>query len=137
MMLSITSVATVITFADLGLGFGLQNRIPELQISKDNSLHRAVSSTFFFLAASSLIVFFIFFLFGQNIEWYKVLNLHSLSAIAEVNTSIYLFAFFLCLSIPFSIVQKIQIGFQEGYNTNIWSSGGSLMGLLALFYYII
>ena len=133
MMLSITSIAAVITFADLGLGFGLQNRIPELVNTKDNSLHRAISSTFFFLVASSLAVFSVFFLFSQTVDWYEVLNLHSKSAISEVNASVYLFAFFLCLSIPFSIVQKIQIGFQEGYNTNIWSSAGSLMGLVTLF----
>lgn len=132
MMLSITSIAAVINFADLGLGFGLQNRIPRLIQEKEDILHRTISSTFFFLVFSSVIVFAFFCFVSNFIDWEDLLNLHSQQAKDEVDLSVYLFAFFLCLSVPFSIVQKIQIGLQEGYNTNLWVSGGSAFGLIVL-----
>ncbi|NID11659.1 lipopolysaccharide biosynthesis protein [Fibrivirga algicola] len=133
MMLSITSIAAVINFADLGLGFGLQNRVPRLLKEDRSILQRTISSTFYFLAFSSILVFFLFCILTFNINWQQILNIHSKDAINEVEISVYLFAFILCLSVPFSIVQKIQIGFQEGYNTNLWVSGGNLFGLFALF----
>ena len=36
------------------------------------------------------------------------------------------------LNMPLDIVQRVQIGYQEGFETNLWLAAGSLMGLSAL-----
>ncbi|ADB40913.1 lipopolysaccharide biosynthesis protein [Spirosoma linguale] len=133
MMLTITSISAIITFADMGLGFGLQNKIPVLSRKSDDSLHKVISSAFFFLILTSLTILLIFFLISLNIEWSTTLRLKSLIAMNEANISVWIFAFCLTTVIPFSIVQKLQIGLQEGYLVNFWATGGNIFGLILLY----
>ncbi|TAE27307.1 MAG: hypothetical protein EAZ91_16195 [Cytophagales bacterium] len=132
MMLTITSISTLITFADLGLGFGLQSKIP-LLIGDERALHKVISSAFFFLTTTAILILSVFLVAFLYIDWVHALHLSSPAAKAEVNLSVILFAICILIVIPFSIVQKIQIGAQKGYITNFWITGGNLLGIILLY----
>ncbi|WP_461138427.1 lipopolysaccharide biosynthesis protein [Spirosoma pomorum] len=136
MMVAITSVSALISFADFGLGFGLQSKIPELVKKKDNSLQEAVSSTFYFLLFVSIIILCVSLPLLRTIDWGSSLNLSSATAINESLDSVLIYTLCLLIVIPFSVVQKLQIGLQEGYYTNLWIALGNFTGvLLILLYY--
>ncbi|KAB7729358.1 oligosaccharide flippase family protein [Rudanella paleaurantiibacter] len=133
MLLTITSMAALINFADLGLGFGLQNKIAHLAQKSKQELRKAISSTFAFLVCSSIAILLIFSLINNSILWGEVLHLKSKTAIDEANVSVWFFVICFTVSIPFSIVQKIQIGLQEGYYTNLWTICGNLFSLVFIY----
>jgi len=132
MMLTITSISTLITFADLGLGFGLQSKIPIL-VKNLNGLHKLISSAFYFLVVSSLLIATFIFIVSVVVDWPTALHLKSSKAIEEVDISIWVFAMCIIIVIPLSIVQKLQLGLQKGYITNFWVTMGNIMGLVLLY----
>jgi O-antigen/teichoic acid export membrane protein len=135
MMATIVSFLALMSFADFGLGYGLQNRIPELEKDEDR-LHSAISSTFFFLAGVAFLLILFFTAVYSKIEWYKIFNVDSNLARLEAADSIYVLFVLFVINVPLSIVQKVQGGFQEGYFNNLWSTFGSVIGLGALYYCI-
>ncbi len=135
---AVMGVLGYISFADLGLGLGLQNKLPKA-ISDKNSkkINELVSSSFFTLVLSGLfiasVVFIVNFL-GVNLGEIFGLKDNALDkeATLALNTLLYLFAF----SIPFSISEKIYNSYQEGYFVNFWMTLGKLLGLGVLFFVI-
>ena len=132
MMETMVSLITIMNFADLGLGFGLQNRVAELNNSNEKSLHNAVSSVFSVLIITSIIITTLFIFFYSRVSWEKVFNVNSILAKNEVNNSVLIFFVCFIIQIPFSIVQKLQNGFQEGYKGEVWRSIGNICGLCFL-----
>lgn len=138
MMTTIVAAVSLMNFADLGLGYGLQNRIPEYASRKEEAqLERAVSSTFFFLCIVSVMILLGFLAVYPFVAWNKLFNVSSATAITESAPSVLVLVLCFSISIPISIVQKIQGGFQEGYFNNFWQSAGSVAGLGLLYLAIV
>lgn len=137
MMETMVSLIAIMNFADLGLGFGLQNRVAELAHSDEkNSLHKAISSVFTALLLTSSILTILFIYFYSKISWSSIFNIKSEIALTEVNPSVFIFFVCFIVQIPFSIVQKLQTGFQESYKSEIWRSAGNLCGLVMLLWVV-
>ena len=136
MMMTIVSMLALMNFADMGLGLGLQNRIPKLENNKD-LFQTTVSSTFFFLTMVSLVLSVVFTLLYFLIDWPKAFNVETDIAKAEAGYSVLVLFFCFVINIPLSIVQKTQGGLQEGYYNNLWHTTGSVIGLGALYYAVI
>lgn len=119
---------------DLGLGIYLQNKIPELTYSPDSSLlHRAVSTVFFSLVGIAIFFLFLFTLIEPNVNWNLLLKANNAE---NISTSIRLFAYCWVVYLPFSMVQKIRIGYQESYQSDIWISVGNVLGLVLCFVFV-
>lgn len=130
---TLLSVIVVLGFADLGLGLGLQNRVALLAKSKgQHNLKKAISSTFFFLVLVSFLAGMVLWLAWPYINWSELLNLHSGQAIDEASTAVAILASCFLFSLPFTIVKKLQNGFQTGYFNEIWTGVGNIAGLLLL-----
>ena len=61
--------------------------------------------------------------------WSRIFSLSSQEAIDEANPSIAIFLFASALSLPFSLVRRVQDRFQEGFYNNIWQILGSVSAL--------
>jgi O-antigen/teichoic acid export membrane protein len=119
---------------DLGLGMYLQNKIPELTYSEDKLLlHRAISTVFFALTGIALLLLIIFMVFEKNIYWSTIFKSANAS---EALKSVRLFAYCWVIYLPFSMVQKIRIGHQESYKTDIWITIGNILGLVICFVFV-
>lgn len=130
MMETIIALIMMLSFADLGLGFGLQNRIAELENNQDEKkLHRAISSVFYVLVFFAMILAVFFYLLFHMVAWDKLFNVKSELAISEAPVAVLFFFVCFIIQIPFSIVRKVQVGLQEGYINEIWRSIGNIVGL--------
>jgi O-antigen/teichoic acid export membrane protein len=119
---------------DLGLGMYLQNKIPELTYSEDKTLlHRAISTVFFALLGMALFFLIIFLIFEKNIDLRTIFK--SADAVDALK-SVRMFAYCWVLYLPFSMVQKIRIGYQESYITDIWITVGNVLGLVICFAFV-
>ncbi len=135
--MTVLSFTMLLTFSDMGLGLGLMNKVAEYDIAENKeSLKKAISSTFFlltfiatFLAISSYFVL----LFA---DWAAVFKITNDATIAEADLSILIFALSFIISLPFSIIIKLQAGFQEGYYNNLWDVGGNLLSLILLILFV-
>ena len=130
MWMTISSIITMIGFADLGLGLGLLNTISEAHGQEDRQAAvRYVSSGFFMLSAVALVFLIVFAASYSFVPWQRVFNVKSPQAIREAGPAIGVFIACFTVAMPLGVVQQIQLGYQEGFVNGIWESVGRVLGL--------
>ena len=132
--MTISSAVALLVFADLGLGNGVVNPVSQADGANDRR-HAAevVSSAFFMLSGIALVVAMLFCAISRLIPWHAVFNVTSPVTRLELQPTIaVVFACFV-VSLPFGVVQRVQIGYQEGYRNNLWEMSGSILGLGGMF----
>jgi O-antigen/teichoic acid export membrane protein len=128
--MTISSVIAVLAFADLGIGNGLINSIVEANGTDDfQGAQKSMSSAFFLFVGIGAAVLFLFALAYPLISWSQAFNVTSILAIKESGPAIAVFVACLALSLPLDTVQRVQLGFQEGFESNLWQCLGNLLGL--------
>lgn len=128
--MTISSAVAFLTFADLGLGNGLLNAVSKAN-GLDNSTDAttAVSSAFFMLSGVAIFLFVIFWIIYPHIAWARIFNVTSYAAIRESGPTMAILIAICLINMPLGIIERIQMGFQEGYKNQLWLSAGSLLGL--------
>src|SRR6266478_6630305 len=63
------------------------------------------------------------------VSWADVFRVTSAQARAETAPALMVFACCFALNIPLDLVQRAQLGLQQGFRMNLWQVGGSLAGL--------
>jgi O-antigen/teichoic acid export membrane protein len=128
--MTISSIIAIIGFADLGMGNGLLNAISEANGKDDQQLGREYTSSAFFMLMSVAIIFaIIFMVIFPLISWKKVFNVSSALAVAEAGPGMAVFIGCFLVNMPLGIVQRIQLGYQEGFINNLWQGLGNVLGL--------
>ena len=131
--MTITSVVTFVSFADLGIGNGLLNAISEAHGKNDRESARTyVSSALAMFLSIAVLLGFIFWVIYPRISWAALFNVSSAQAVNESGPALVMFAACFLLSIPLGIVQRVQMGYQEGFVNSLFQGLGSLLGLAAL-----
>jgi ADP-heptose:LPS heptosyltransferase/O-antigen/teichoic acid export membrane protein len=132
--LAMTSIITLIAFADCGLGFSLMNDVAySVGRGADDSVQRSVSSTFFVLAAIGGLGCLLFAAAYPFIPWQAAFRTATVAEATEVSRTVAVIVCGFLLTLPFTIVQRVQSAHQEGFKTQAWEIGGvvfSLAGLL-------
>jgi O-antigen/teichoic acid export membrane protein len=131
--LTVTSFTAFLGFADMGVGNGLINAVSEANGRNDRALAREyVSSAFFMLATVAAIVGIFLSALYPRIGWSRLFNVSSAITLLEVGPTVAIMATCFLISLPLGIVQRVQIGYQEGYIDSSWQCLGCLLGLGAL-----
>ncbi len=131
--MTITSVVAMMSFADLGIGSGLLNCISEAHGKEDReSLHRYVSSAFFILAGIAGLLLGLSALAYPIVPWPRLFNVSSATAVREAGPAVLVFLSCFVLNMPLGVVQRLQTGHQEGFETNLWNVAGNLTGFMLL-----
>lgn len=137
MWMTISSLLALMTFADLGLGSGLVSTISGSVGRRDNAaIVQAVSSAFFLLCGISAAILVIFLATYQFVPWGRLFAVHGADALVEVGPSVAAFVVCFAIGLPFSVVQRLQMGFQESWRSNIWQAGGSLFTLFGILWVV-
>lgn len=138
MWATISSFVGLLSFADLGIGNGLLNAISEANGKDDKQLAKEyVSSAFFLMIGLAVILAAGFSLVNKLVSWPSIFNVNSQTAIVEAGPAIIIFMVCFLVNLPLGIVQRIQMGYQEGFVNSIWLTVGhlfSLAGLLVVIY---
>ena len=131
--MTISSVIALLGFADFGMGNGLLNAISEANGRDDTGKAvRAVSSAFYMLVGISILIAVLFMAVYPIIPWKRVFNVESPLAVSEAGPTMAVFFSCFLINLPLGIVQRIQMGYQEGARNNLWLILGSLLGLAGL-----
>jgi len=128
--LTIGSVAAFLTFADLGLGNGLLNAVADAEGRDDHEASaRAVSSAFFMLLGVAVLFALVGMVAYPLVDWDRVFNVSSPVAVAEAGPAVAVFVACFLVSMPLGIVERVQLGLQEGFANSLWEGLGAVIGL--------
>ena len=128
--MTISSAVVLLVFADFGLGSGVVNAVSQTD-GADDRQHAAevVSSAFFMLSGVAVVVTTLFSTLSTVVPWHAVFNVTSPAARLELQPTIAVVVACFVVSLPLGVVQRVQIGYQEGYRNNLWEMCGSILGL--------
>lgn len=131
--MTITSLLAVLQFADFGVGNGVLNSIAEARGQDDEEkAKRIVTSGLVLLTTIGVGCFLIFLLAFQFIDWSKVFNITS-EITVEAKQSMLVFVVFFVISLPLLIVQRVQMGYQDGFYVHLWGTLGSILLVVGIF----
>jgi O-antigen/teichoic acid export membrane protein len=127
--MTITSVVSMMSFADLGVGNGLLNSISEAH-GRDQvaSVRKYVSSAFFVLFGIAILLVGLFAVAYPFVPWPRLFNVSSALAAHEAGPAVVVFLACFLINLPLGVVQRVQTGYQEGFASDLWSAAGGLLG---------
>lgn len=131
--MTITSIITLLSFADLGMSNSLVNSVSEASGKNDDArLHRDISNGFVIMFFVALCIGVAIGLLYPFVNWASVINVTQPLAIAEAGPALAIYVTMFLISLPLSVVQRVQIGLQEGWRANLWQFVGQLAALAGL-----
>jgi O-antigen/teichoic acid export membrane protein len=132
--MTVTSVVSMLTFADFGIGNGLLTVVAEASGRDDQiAIRRFVSSGFAiltFISAGILLLFFA--VVYPAVNWAHVFNVVSPAAKAEAGPAIAALMLCVAASISTLIVPRVQLALQHGFISNLFVTIGLFASLAAI-----
>lgn len=127
---TIASFAGFMAFADLGLGNGIVSQIAQADGRGDRkTIEQTVSTAFYLLCGTALGLLLIYGVVSPTVPWRNVFNVKTPLAMAEAGPAMSCFVVCFLVNLPVSVVQKVQMALQDGFNSYLWACVGSLAGL--------
>ena len=130
---ALTSLTSMLVFADLGLGNGLLNVVSDAYGREDrDTATRAVASAFFMLVALAVIVGIALVVVLPLVNWDGVFRLSGADATPEVGATIGVVLATFLVALPLGVVERIRMAYQEGYINSIAGMTGTIGAFIAL-----
>jgi O-antigen/teichoic acid export membrane protein len=131
--MTISSVLAMASFADFGVGNGVLNTVAKA-FGKDDmeGVRKAVSSGFAVLNTIAILLLLSFFSIYRFINWANFFRVVSPQARAEAGPALAVFAVCFALNISMDVVQRVQLGLQQGYRYGLWQLCGSATGFIGV-----
>ena len=122
------------SFADLGVGNGVLNNTTKVNAKRDTKfLHRTLISGYAVTSGAGLLLYLSWLLWScLSHESTSLVGHISMVNRVEVMRALTIFVFFLAINIPFSLVQKVQLGLQKGYWNGVNQLVSALLMILAV-----
>ena len=131
--MTISSVLAMAAFADFGIGNGVLNTVAKAFGRDDREgIRRAVSSGFVVLNMIAVLLLVSFFAIYRFVNWADFFRVVSPQARTEAGPALAVFATCFALNISMDVVQRVQLGLQQGYRYSLWQLCGSLAGLIGV-----
>jgi O-antigen/teichoic acid export membrane protein len=126
---TITAIAGLVGWADLGIGNGVLTEVAAAQGRDDSaSIGRVVSTAFFALLGLSLVLAAVFAVAYPFVPWDSIFNVSG-DAASGVREAAAAFALGILLALPLGVVQRTEIGLQETFVASAWQALGSVLTL--------
>ena len=131
--MTITSIITLLSFADFGMSNSLVNLVSAAAGKNDtDTMRRGISNGFAIMTLVALVLGLMFFSIYLFIDWGKVANVIEPKSISEAGPAIAVYVAVFLISLPLSVVQRVQVGLQESWRSNLWTFAGQLFALIGL-----
>jgi O-antigen/teichoic acid export membrane protein len=120
--MTVTSVVSMLSFADFGIGSGLLTVVAEASGRDDQiAIRRYVSSGFAILILIAVCILAAFFLcIFPAVDWAHVFNVYSPAARADAGPAIAVLVACFAGSVASLIVPRAQLALQQGFVNNLW-----------------
>lgn len=126
---------TWLVLADFGIGNSLINSLSEAYSQDDRKQAQRLVATAFWLMMGMMALFALgLAALWPWLDWAALLRLESPLARTEIAAAVALGAVIFLVNIPLSLLQKIYLAYQQGYIFNYWTTAGSVLGLLGLWW---
>ena len=131
--MTISSVLAMAAFADFGVGNGVLNTVSKA-FGKDDmeGVRKAVSSGFAVLNTIAVLLLLSFFSIYRFVNWANFFRVYSPQARLEAGPALAVFAVCFALNISMDVVQRVQLGLQQGYRYGLWQLCGSTAGFIGV-----
>jgi O-antigen/teichoic acid export membrane protein len=127
--MAISSVLAMAAFADFGIGNGVLNTVADAFGKGDvEEIRRAISSGFAILTLIAVMLLVLFFAIYPFVHWADFFRVVTPLARVEAGPALSVFAVCFALNISMDVVQRVQMGLQQGYRFSLWQLAGSLGG---------
>jgi O-antigen/teichoic acid export membrane protein len=128
--MTISSVIAILGFADFGIGNGVLNAVADAYGKDDlEEIRGSISSAFALLSLIAIALLAMFATIYPLVNWGHFFNLSSQLARREAGPAIAVFFVCFALNVPADLVQRLQLGLQDGYISKLWQLVGSIAGL--------
>lgn len=132
---AVTSFFALFAFADLGLGNGLQTILSRAYGENDKLYqNKVIYNTYLLLSLIALLLIALFMVIYPFVDWAKIMNATNESTIAVVGPVILAIVIPKLLGVPLSLVQRVQLAYQEGYNSHLWQCVASLLNCVCIYF---
>lgn len=131
--MTISSLLAMAAFADFGVGNGVLNIVAEA-FGKDDmaSVRKAISSGFAILSSIAAFLLLSFAAIYRLVNWADFFRVTSPQARLEAGPALAVFATCFALNISLDVVQRTQLGLQQGYRYGLWQLCGSIAGFIGV-----
>jgi O-antigen/teichoic acid export membrane protein len=130
MWMTISSLIAMLAFADFGIANGLLSAVAEAHGRDDRrAIAHLVSSAFFMLTGIAVALLLLFAVAYPWVHWPALFNVQNTLARAEAGPALAVFVLCFAAAIPLGMVQRVQMGLQQGFAASLWACVGSLCGL--------
>jgi O-antigen/teichoic acid export membrane protein len=131
--MTISSLLAMAAFADFGVGNGVLNTVAKASGKDDReSIRKAISSGFAVLSSIAILLITAFFLIYRYINWGNFFRVVTPQARLEAGPALAVFVICFALNISMDVVQRVQLGLQQGYRYSLWQLCGSIAGLIGV-----
>ena len=131
--MTISSVLAMAAFADFGVGNGVLNTVAHAYGEDDaQGIREAVSSGFALLSGIAAVLLLAFVGIYRFVDWANFFRVASPQARAEAGPALAVFALCFALNIAMDVVQRVQLGLQQGYRFGLWQMCGSSAALIGV-----
>lgn len=131
--MTISATIAMLGFGDLGIGLGLLNAVSEADGKDDRpAALRYVSSGFFMLLGIAAFLIAAFVVVYPFVPWARIFNVASDLAARESGPAVAVFAACFVLNIPLWVVNRVHMGYQEGYVNSLYEISGNVFALLGI-----
>lgn len=128
---TVVSLFTMFSYADLGLGSGLQTELCRCCDNKTAS-KKLISSAYLILSLFCIVLLLGFCIVYPFINWANLVNAQSEQTIAIAGSVVLAIVIPIVLNVPFSLINRIELAYQEGYKYNIWQCVGNVINLVSI-----
>jgi O-antigen/teichoic acid export membrane protein len=135
--MTISSILAMAAFADFGIGNGVLNTVADASGKDDlEGIRRAISSGFFVLLVTAVILLMLFLSAYHVVSWADLFRVNSVQARREAGPATLVFVVCFVLNIPLDLVQRAQLGLQQGYRPELWQLCSNIAALLGVLFAI-
>ncbi len=130
---AVVSFFALFTFADLGLGSGLQTELSRKSALNDKEAeNRLVSSCYTVLSLIASTILIVFLIVYPFVNWGAVVNAESVIGKNLAGSVVVAIVISKILHIPFALIQRTEFAMQEGYKYNLFHIIGYFAVLISI-----
>jgi O-antigen/teichoic acid export membrane protein len=131
--MTISALIAMLAFADFGIANGVLSTVADANGRDDHAgIRRAVASGFYLLTGIAVALLMLFAPLYFFVSWPAVFNVTGVQAAAEAGPALAVFVLCFAANIPLAIVQRVQMGLQQGFVASLWQCVGSVFGLVGV-----